>query len=112
MVCGTGDLADKSGDLGAGSPLMVMSGMGERGGSGGNLNDRSIVPVRRDFFMVPSPNARSEVGRSRDIVSSCSFPSSSSSGSGAAGGVAEDGFVELGGGDAGREGVRERIGCD
>jgi hypothetical protein len=137
VVCGSGNLGDISGDLGAGSPLIVIFGMGERGGSegnsgergvsGGNLNARSIVPVRRDFFSVPSSNVRSELSRSRDKVSSFSFsfsPSFSfsssvfSGGERGTGGVAADGwaFVELeggGGGDVGSEGVREgTAGCD
>lgn len=81
------------------------------------MNDRSIVPVRRDRFKEPSSNVRSEVGRSRAVVPSFSSSSSCSScGGSGAGDAAVDGwdFVELeGGGDVGREGVREgTTGCD
>lgn len=108
MVCGSGDLGGISGDLGAGSPLIVISGMGERGGSRGNLKARSIVPVRRDFFREPSSSVRREVGRSRDELSSFSSSSSpSSSSSFCLGGVVGVFLESEGGGEVGSDGARE-----
>lgn len=106
----TGDV----GDTGAGSPLIVMFGIGDLGGStGGNLKARSIVPVRRERCEPPVLDLR-DVGRSRSRLSpsTSSFSSSSSGREGWIGGAgaAATGaaFADTGGGgDVGREGVRE-----
>lgn len=60
---------DVTGERGAGSPLIVILGIGETGGSGagsgGNLNDRSIVPVRRARWLPVVSRRRGVGGLSR-----------------------------------------------